>query len=105
MKRAAIINMSSILGSIDANVEGGIYGYRMSKSAINAATKSMAIDFKREKILCVALHPGWVKTDMGGSNAPMAIEESCQKMIETVFQLNESHNGGFYQYDGKRLPW
>lgn len=56
--------MSSILGSIEANSEGGLYAYRLSKAAINAATKSMSIDLKKDSILCVALHPGWVKTDM-----------------------------------------
>lgn len=105
VNRAAIINMSSILGSIGSNVEGGIYSYRMSKSAKNAATKSMSIDFKKDKILCVAIHPGWVKTDMGGSSAPLTVEESCTTLIDTLQKLNESHNGGFYQYDGKPLPW
>lgn len=105
VNRAAIINMSSILGSIGSNVEGGIYAYRMSKSAKNAATKSMSIDFKSDKILCVAMHPGWVKTDMGGSNAPLTVEESCSTLIKTLMTLNESHNGGFYEYDGRQLPW
>lgn len=97
--------MSSILGSIQNNEQGGLYAYRLSKSALNAATKSMSIDLKNEKILCVAMHPGWVKTDMGGSHAPMDIESSCKQMIQTIFKLNESNNGSFIQYDGKSLPW
>lgn len=103
--RAAIINMSSILGSIEENKQGGMYAYRLSKTALNAATKSMSVDLKGDKICCVALHPGWVKTDLGGSHAPLEIDSSCNEMIQTMFNLNESHNGTFIQYDGKKLAW
>lgn len=103
--RACIVNMSSILGSIEANVDGGLYGYRTSKAALNAATKSMSIDLKANKIMAVAMHPGWVQTDMGGSKAPLTVEQSCTGMVNTLLSLNESHNAGFLQYDGKKLPW
>lgn len=76
-----------------------------TQSALNAATKSMSVDFKDLKILCVSLHPGWVKTDMGGRNAPLDVDSSCKKMINTVMALNESNNGTFLQFDGKPLPW
>lgn len=105
VKRATIINMSSILGSIESNTDGGLYAYRLSKSALNAATKSMSIDLKTHKILCVAMHPGWVKTDMGGAKAPLDIESSCQKMINTIHELNENNNGTLVQFDGSLLPW
>lgn len=105
VERAAIINMSSILGSIEANTDGGLYAYRTSKAALNAATKSLSIDLSKNKILCMSMHPGWVKTDMGGKNAPLDVETSCGGMVKTIMELNESHNGGFYQYDGKKLPW
>ncbi|XP_041762471.1 C-factor [Anopheles merus] len=104
-QRACIVNMSSILGSIEANREGGLYGYRTSKSALNAATKSMSLDLKGHKIMAVALHPGWVQTDMGGAKAPLTVEQSCAAMVSTLLALNESNNGGFLQYDGKPLPW
>lgn len=97
--------MSSILGSIEENAQGGLYAYRMSKVALNMATKSMSVDLKADHILCVAMHPGWVKTDMGGSNAPLDVETSCKEMVQTIFGLNESHNGTLIQYDGKHLPW
>lgn len=105
VNRAAIINMSSILGSIEGNADGGLYAYRTSKAALNAATKSLSIDLFPNKILCVALHPGWVRTDMGGSNAPLDVEPTTTEIIETVMKFNAKHNGGFYQYDGKQLPW
>lgn len=65
----------------------------------------MSIDFKDAKILCVSMHPGWVKTDMGGKNAPLDIDSSCSKMITTLMSLNEKFNGTFIQFDGKSLPW
>lgn len=97
--------MSSILGSIDANVEGGLYAYRTSKCSLNAATKSMSIDLRDHQIMCVSMHPGWVRTDMGGAKAPLDVDTSCSQMIDTICQLNETHNGGFIQYDGKPLKW
>lgn len=75
------------------------------KAALNAATKSLSIDLSKNKILCMSMHPGWVKTDMGGKNAPLDVETSCGGMVKTIMELNEYHNGGFYQYDGKKLPW
>lgn len=105
VQRAAVINMSSILGSIQLNVEGAKYAYRTSKSALNAATKSMSIDLRDQKILCVSLHPGWVRTDMGGKAAPLDVASSTTQIVQTISKLNESHNGGFYQYDGGKLPW
>lgn len=103
--RAAIINMSSTLGSISGNVEGGLYAYRTSKCGLNAATKSMSIDLKGDKILCVSMHPGWVKTEMGGRKAPLEISTCCSKMIETIMNLSYKNNGRFLQWDGKELSW
>lgn len=103
--RAAVINMSSILGSIESNAIGGGYAYRMSKSALNAATKSMSIDLKKEKILCVAMHPGWVRTDMGQKSAPLDVETCTETMMRTLLEMDESNNGTFMQYDGQTLPW
>lgn len=105
VKCATIVNMSSSLGSIQGNVQGGLYAYRMSKVALNMATKSMSHDLKNDRILCVAMHPGWVKTDMGGKNAPLDIASSCKSMVKTIQTLNESQNGAFIQFDGKSLPW
>lgn len=105
VQRATIVNMSSSLGSIQDNVQGGLYAYRMSKVALNMATKSMSVDLKKDHILCVAMHPGWVRTDMGGSHAPLQIDDSCKQMLQTIQALNESQNGTFIQFDGKSLPW
>jgi NAD(P)-dependent dehydrogenase (short-subunit alcohol dehydrogenase family) len=105
VSRAVIVNMSSILGSIQSNVDGSLYHYRVTKSGVNAATKSISIDLKGDGVMAVSMHPGWVKTDMGGEKAPMNVEESCESMINTIYNLDASKNGGFIQYDGKSLPW
>lgn len=105
VQRAVIVNMSSILGSVASNKEGSLYHYRVTKSGLNAATKSLSIDLKNDGIMAVNMHPGWVKTDMGGPKAPLEIEQSCNGMVNTILNLDKSLNGGFIQYDGKQLPW
>ncbi|XP_024946356.1 uncharacterized protein LOC107273264 isoform X3 [Cephus cinctus] len=105
VERAAIINMTSILGSITENDQGGFYPYRCSKAALNAATKSMSIDLKDDGILVVCLHPGWVRTDLGGKNAPIDVDTSIQGILSTLDTLTEAQTGCFLQYDGKMLPW
>ncbi|KAH8314990.1 hypothetical protein KR074_012491 [Drosophila pseudoananassae] len=105
VNRAAIINMSSILGSIQGNTDGAKYAYRTSKSALNAATKSLSIDLYPQRIMCVSLHPGWVRTDMGGSNAPLDVNTSTDRIVKTLLELGEPQNGSFINYDGSPLPW
>lgn len=104
VKRAAIVNMSSLMGSID-DAGTGCYAYRMSKAALNMATKLMSNELKDDKIVSIVLHPGWVQTDMGGPNGTLDIDTSCGKMVQTIFGLNESSQGKFLQYDGKELRW
>lgn len=105
VSRAAIINISSTLGSIEKNNDGGFYPYRCSKSALNTATKSLSIDLKNDKILVTSIHPGWCKTDLGGKNAPLEVDDCVKKMLETLLTLKNEQNGCFIQYDGKILPW
>ncbi|XP_047527560.1 C-factor isoform X2 [Vanessa atalanta] len=104
-QRAVVINMSSILGSIALNDQGGFYPYRCSKAALNAATKSMSIDLKKDQIVVAALHPGWVKTDMGGKNAPLDVDTSVSGIFNTIEKLKEADSGKFLQYDGTELAW
>nr|XP_023023490.1 uncharacterized protein LOC111511688 [Leptinotarsa decemlineata] len=103
--KSAVINMSSILGSISLNDDGGFYPYRCSKVALNISTKSLSVDLNNDGILAVCLHPGWVKTDMGGSKAPIDIDTSVEGMISVIKNLSEEHNGGFYSWEGKKLEW
>lgn len=103
-QRAAIINISSNMGSIQT-AGGRFNAYRMSKAALNMATKALSIELKGDKILCISIHPGWVRTDLGGPDASLDIETSCKQMIQTILDLNQSHHGKFIQYNGKPLAW
>jgi len=103
--RAAVVNISSILGSIAENNQGGFYPYRTSKAALNAVTRSLSLDLKPDNILAVSIHPGWIKTDMGGPQAPLALDIAIPALVKLLKELGPGHNGGFYQYDGKQLPW
>lgn len=100
-----VVAMSSLMGSIEDNGSGGSILYRSSKAALNAAMKSIAIDTHCKKIAVLILHPGWVKTDMGGSNAPMEIPESVIKMREIIANFTHQQSGEFLRYDGQKLPW
>lgn len=100
-----VVAMSSLMGSMADNSSGGSILYRSSKAALNAAMKSVAIDNRQKEIAVLILHPGWVKTDMGGSNAPMEIPESVQKMRDTIANFTLKQSGEFLRYDGTPLPW
>lgn len=105
ISRAAVINVTSILGSVSLNTIGGYNGYRESKAALNMASRSLACQLKEYGILVTVLHPGWVQTDMGGPNAILTIDKSVNDIIKTLYSLNEKHQSGFVQYDGKELAW
>lgn len=100
-----IVNMSSILGSIAENAQGALYPYRASKTALNSVTRSLSIDLKGDRIEAVAIHPGWVRTDMGGQNAPLSSEASVQGVLHQIDNHSSDNNGGFIDYTGKPLPW
>jgi len=102
---AKIVNISSSLGSISDNTSGGSYSYRMSKAALNMASRSLAIDLKDEGIVAVALSPGWVQTDMGGPEAPLPVAESAAGIIRTIDRLALQDSGGFFDFKGERLAW
>ncbi len=100
-----IASISSQMGSIADNRSGNHYVYRSSKAALNAAMKSMALDLRSRAIIAAILHPGWVKTDMGGPNAPISVEESVDRMRETLGRLTLQDSGIFFDVDGSVLPW
>ncbi|XP_073984446.1 SDR family oxidoreductase sniffer isoform X2 [Rhodnius prolixus] len=105
VERAAIINISSSLASIADNNDGGYYAYRCSKAALNAATKSLSIDVKPYNILANCLHPGWVKTRMGGNKAPLEVDDACSQIINTIQNFSNENTGRFYSYNGEELKW
>ena len=97
--------LSSQLGSIEDNTSGGMYIYRSSKTGLNQVVKSLSVDLKPQGITVVSLHPGWVKTDMGGPNAPVSIDESIKGMMQVIDTTDIRDTGRFLNYDGKELPW
>ena len=103
--RKLVVSITSQLGSISNNTGGSTYAYRASKAALNQLTRSLAAEFKPEGFTCVAVHPGWVRTDMGGPRAPLTPGESVRSMIALFERLSPDDTGRFLNYDGAALPW
>jgi NAD(P)-dependent dehydrogenase (short-subunit alcohol dehydrogenase family) len=97
--------ISSKMGSMADNGYGSSYIYRSSKAALNAVVKSLSIDLKQKNIISVALHPGWVKTEMGGDNAEISTRESVEKMLTILSALTIKDSGRFIDIDGSDIPW
>lgn len=106
-KSKVIVNTSSALASIDLNHDSGWFwlSYRLSKSALNAATRSLANQLKSKDIIVIALDPGWVKTDMGGENANLTTKECVAGIINVLEKVSLKDSGSFIRYDGKHTPW
>ena len=100
--RLAII--SSIMGSMGQRSNAGGWLYRASKAAVNSVLVDAAHVLKG-KALCVALHPGWVRTDMGGPGANLSVEESAAALRANIAQLDDAQHGAFLNIDGQPLPW
>jgi len=98
--------ITSRMGSIADNGSGGMYGYRMSKAAVNAAGKSLSIDFKDKNISVALIHPGYVKTDMTGHNGLIEVAESAEGILNRIDQMTMETTGAFWHANGKEdLPW
>ena len=100
-----IATITSKMGSIDDNTSGESYSYRSSKCAVNMVMKSLSIDLKPYGISVVTLHPGWVQTDMGGSNALISAQTSVSGLRKVIADLSPDTTGQFIAYDGKAIPW
>jgi NAD(P)-dependent dehydrogenase (short-subunit alcohol dehydrogenase family) len=100
-----IATLTSKMGSIDDNTSGESYSYRASKTAVNMVMKSLSIDLKPYGISVVTLHPGWVQTDMGGSNGLINAHTSVTGLRNVIEHLNLSSTGKFIAYDGKEIAW
>jgi NAD(P)-dependent dehydrogenase (short-subunit alcohol dehydrogenase family) len=93
------------MGSVGENTGGRHYLYRSSKAALNAVVKSLSIDLRDRGIIAVTLHPGWVKTDMGGAGADLEVAESVGGVIDVIERLRPEDSGRFLSYDGTEIPW
>ena len=100
-----MLYLTSKMGSIDDNSGGGSYIYRSSKTALNSVVKSLAIDLSAEGFSAAVLHPGWVRTDMGGPNALIDTKTSVTGMLQVVDNLDLQNSGSFFNYDGRIIAW
>jgi NAD(P)-dependent dehydrogenase (short-subunit alcohol dehydrogenase family) len=103
--RGRLIAISTKMGSIEDNNSGGFLAYRSSKTALNMAWRNLALDVRRSGVIAAMLHPGWVQTRMGGSSAPLTPTESVGGMRRVIDGLGPEDGGGFFAYDGGRVPW
>lgn len=100
-----LVYVSSKMGSIADNGRGGSYIYRSSKTALNSVVKSLALDLAPEGIATATLHPGWVRTDMGGPNGLIDAPESVSGMLNVIDGLSVANTGQFFNYDGSTIAW
>jgi NAD(P)-dependent dehydrogenase (short-subunit alcohol dehydrogenase family) len=106
LSREAVIGiLSSTLGSIAGNTQGGLYAYRSAKAAVNMVGRSLAADLKPRGIAVVLLHPGWVRTDMGGPRAPVSPVDSIAGMRQVLDSVTLASTGRFFGWDGAELAW
>ena len=104
-KGAKIAMITSRMGSIDDNTSGGYYGYRMSKTALNIASVSLAQDLAPRGIAVAVLHPGFVQTDMVGGAGNITPQECAQALAQRIDETNLTNSGQFRHSDGQILPW
>jgi len=103
-ERKLVVNISSRLGSI-AECSGDDYIYRSSKAALNMVTKTLSRDLQDRGVTVVSIHPGWVRTDMGGSAAAISPGESVAGIRKLLDGLTAKESGGFFNFDGTPLEW
>lgn len=103
--RAMVVNLTSQLGSIATAQSDNWHSYRTSKAALNMCTRLQAAALREDGVIVVAMHPGWVRTDMGGSSARLSTEESVTDMIDLMADVTLDDTGRFLAHDGRELPW
>ena len=103
-QRRLMVFLSSGLGSIGQG-GGGYYLYGSSKAALNKAVKSLSADLRPRGVGCLLLHPGWVRTDMGGPSASVSVEASVRGMRKVIEGWSMAQSGSFVDYTGAAIPW
>jgi len=104
-KAARVINLSSDLGSQGDTVAFNTPSYAISKAALNMVTRLTAAELGARGITVISLNPGWVKTDMGGAHAPLAVNESVAGMLKVIDGLKPGDGGRFLDYNGTDVAW
>ena len=104
-ERRLIVTLTSGMGSLADNTSGGSIAYRSSKAAVNMVMRSLAIDLAPHGITCVVVNPGWVRTDMGGSQATLTPADSVKRLRDLIETWGPAQSGKFYNHDGREYPW
>jgi NAD(P)-dependent dehydrogenase (short-subunit alcohol dehydrogenase family) len=102
---AKVAAITSRMGSMGDNGSGGYYGYRMSKAALNMMSKSLAVDLRPEGVISFVINPGWVKTDLGGAQAPTPVEDSVRGILARIDEATIATSGTFQNWKGGTYPW
>jgi NAD(P)-dependent dehydrogenase (short-subunit alcohol dehydrogenase family) len=102
--RPRAITLSSQMGALSRRSTGS-FGYRSSKAAVNKVMQVLALELRNEGIIVCPVHPGWVRTDMGGEGAEISVEESADGVFNLVQDLSMSHSGRFWTWRGEEHPW
>jgi NAD(P)-dependent dehydrogenase (short-subunit alcohol dehydrogenase family) len=100
-----IANVSSKMGSSTDNTSGGCYAYRAAKAALVIVSRSLAIDLAPRGVRVIALHPGWVRTDMGGPGGLIEVADSVRGMARVLAHVDDYGVGAFVAFDGKPVPF
>ncbi len=103
--RGKLAVISSRMGSLSMRGNGSGTLYRASKAALNSVLLDTSLTFGTKGATCVAFHPGWVRTDMGGKDADISVEQSAYGLRHTIANLSHADNGKFLNYDGSRIGW
>ncbi|SDY92348.1 SDR family oxidoreductase [Nitrosomonas sp. Nm58] len=104
-QKRLIVAITSHMGSIAEIESPGSYYYRSSKAALNAAMKGFSLELRPLQIGVLLLHPGWVRTRMGGSDGPLLPQKSVESMRTLVDAFTLADSGRFFRYDGSEIPW
>ena len=100
-----VMSISSKAGSISSYEKCGRFSYRASKAALNSLMRNASLELEEMGIKILIMSPGWVKTDMGGQNALLDIQESIGGMIDVLENKKSYKTGSFLDYQGNSLPW
>lgn len=103
--RPRVINVSSQMGSLTRKLSGRAYSYSSSKATLNMLSRALAWDLQPEGVIVIALHPGWVVTDMGGDHAAVLPGESARGILDVAERLTPEQTGKFLSWDGREMPW
>ena len=100
-----VVNVSSDAGSISRRNTGCDYSYPASKAALNMMTRCLAGDLRDAGVIVISIHPGFIKTDMGGVNAPLTLDEAVPSMVQVINGLTRDDSGQFFNWDGNQIEW